>query len=233
MDNTAFAAVTHGLGSHCRNLASAHQTEEGSVRSTNVFPLQSSFGFSNFVTYLNQPLISWKHPRARRLLTKKPYKRQRINTQQNQNQLLSPSSSSSYFHQISKKMSQFSEQYSGRQGQEPKRSKKPTKHKKEPVKITYISSPTMIKATNASEFRAIVQELTGKDSKVEDPFDAYSMISNEEASQVPHYGTPQFNVAGVHDIFPNNTPFLQTEDGFFWGDVSEMFFEFRSPCVFL
>ncbi|KAJ6995814.1 hypothetical protein NC653_012628 [Populus alba x Populus x berolinensis] len=72
----------------------------------------------------------------------------------------------------------------------------------------------MVKATNASEFRAIVQELTGKDSKVEDPFDAYSMISNEEASQVP-----------------NNTPFLQTEDGFFGGDVSEMSFEFQSLCV--
>ena len=26
---TTFAAVTHGLGSHCRNLVSAHQTEEG------------------------------------------------------------------------------------------------------------------------------------------------------------------------------------------------------------
>ncbi|KAJ6877140.1 hypothetical protein NC651_030006 [Populus alba x Populus x berolinensis] len=139
-------------------------------------------------------------------------------------------------------MSQLSEQYSGRQ--EPRRSKKPTKHKKEPVKITYISSPTMVKATSASEFRAIVQELTGKDSKVEDPFDAYSVISNEEASQVPHYGNhlgggpvvrawdQEFNVAGVHDVFPNNTPFLQTEDGFFWGDVSEMSFEFRSPCVF-
>jgi|UPI000193D4C6 hypothetical protein len=126
-------------------------------------------------------------------------------------------------------MSQLSEQYSGRQ--EPRRGKKPTKHKKEPVKITYISSPTMVKATNASEFRAIVQELTGKDSKVEDPFDAYSMISNEEANQVPHYGTPQFNVAGVHDVFPNNTPFLQTKDGFFGGDVLEMSFEFRSPCA--
>ncbi|KAJ6886438.1 hypothetical protein NC651_026966 [Populus alba x Populus x berolinensis] len=102
-------------------------------------------------------------------------------------------------------MSQLSEQYFGRQ--EPRRGKKPTKHKKEPVKITYISSPTMVKATNTSEFRAIVQELTGKYS-LEDPFDAYSMISNEEANQVPHYGTPQFNVAGVHDVFPNNTTFL-------------------------
>ncbi|KAJ6979607.1 hypothetical protein NC653_027685 [Populus alba x Populus x berolinensis] len=52
------------------------------------------------------------------------------------------------------------------------------------------------------------------------------MISNEEANQVPHYGTPQFNVAGVHDVFPNSTPFLQTKDGFFGGDVSKMSFKF-------
>ncbi|KAF9670126.1 hypothetical protein SADUNF_Sadunf13G0036100 [Salix dunnii] len=129
-------------------------------------------------------------------------------------------------------MNQLSEQCSGRQ--EPQRGKKPTKYRKEPIKITYISSPTMFKATNASEFRAIVQELTGKDSKVEDPFDAYPVISNEvEACQVPRYGTPQFNVAGVNDVFPSNTSFLQTEDGFFWGDVSDMSFELQSPCVFV
>ncbi|KAJ6894000.1 hypothetical protein NC652_027926 [Populus alba x Populus x berolinensis] len=52
------------------------------------------------------------------------------------------------------------------------------------------------------------------------------MISKEEANQVPHYGTPPFNVAGVHDVFPNNTPFLQIEDGFFGGDVLEMSFKF-------
>ena len=93
----------------------------------------------------------------------------------------------------------------------------------------------MIKATNASEFRAIVQELTGKDSRVEDHFDAYPVIRNErEASQVPRYGTPQFNVAaGGNDVFPSNTSFLKTEDGFFWGDVSEMSFEFQSPCLFV
>ena len=128
-------------------------------------------------------------------------------------------------------MNQLTEQYPGRQ--ESKRGKKPTKYKKEPIKITYISSPTMFKATNASEFRAIVRELTGKDSKVEDPLDAYPVISNEEeASQVPRYGTPQFNVAGVNNVFPSNTSFLQTEDGFFWGDVSEMSFELQYPCVF-
>jgi hypothetical protein len=38
----------------------------------------------------------------------------------------------------------------------------PTDVQKEPVKIKYISSPMFVKASNASEFQAIVQELTGK-----------------------------------------------------------------------
>lgn len=50
--------------------------------------------------------------------------------------------------------------------------KKPTKNmmmKKKPLKVTYISSPVMVTAATASEFRAIVQELTGKDSDAEAP----------------------------------------------------------------
>ncbi|KAJ6761529.1 hypothetical protein OIU74_024224 [Salix koriyanagi] len=71
----------------------------------------------------------------------------------------------------------------------------------------------MVKATSATEFMAIVQELTGKDSKVEDPFDAI-----EVASQVPRYGTPQVDVGSVDGAFCNYTsPFLQTEDGIVWG----------------
>lgn len=43
---------------------------------------------------------------------------------------------------------------------------KPSKTKKKPIKIKYISSPMMVRASNASEFRAIVQELTGQNSNV-------------------------------------------------------------------
>jgi hypothetical protein len=125
-------------------------------------------------------------------------------------------------------MSSFREQYVAQQEQ-PKKGQKSTKNKREPIKIKYISSPTMVKATNATEFRAIVQELTGKDSKVEDPCDA-----NEEASQVPRHGTPRFDVESVDGAFCNNTsPFLQKEDGFVWGDVSERAFELQYPCVFV
>ncbi|KAG5224030.1 sigma factor binding protein [Salix suchowensis] len=84
----------------------------------------------------------------------------------------------------------------------------------EPVKIKYISSPTMVKATSATEFMAIVQELTGKDSKVEDPFDAI-----EVASQVPGYGTPQFDVGSADGAFCNYTfHFYRTEDGIRLGE---------------
>lgn len=46
-----------------------------------------------------------------------------------------------------------------------RRSKKNTKE----VKVTYISSPMKVK-TSASNFRALVQELTGQDSNVADMF---------------------------------------------------------------
>jgi hypothetical protein len=36
----------------------------------------------------------------------------------------------------------------------------------EPIKIKYISSPVFVNASNAYEFRAIVQELTGQNSKL-------------------------------------------------------------------
>ncbi|KAJ6422793.1 hypothetical protein OIU84_027712 [Salix udensis] len=110
-------------------------------------------------------------------------------------------------------MSEFMEQCFIDQQEQPKKGKKSSKNKREPVKIKYISSPTMVKATSATEFRAIVQELTGKDSKVEDPFD-----SNEVSSQVPRHGTPRFDVESVDGVFCNYTsPFLQTEDGIVWG----------------
>ncbi|KAB5511914.1 hypothetical protein DKX38_028942 [Salix brachista] len=89
-------------------------------------------------------------------------------------------------------MSEIREQCFTDQQEQPKKGQKSSKNKREPVKIKYISSPTMVKATSATEFRAIVQELTGKDSKVEDPFD-----SNEVASQVPRHGTPRFDVESV------------------------------------
>lgn len=40
---------------------------------------------------------------------------------------------------------------------------------KKTVKVTYISSPVFVSARDASEFRSLVQQLTGKDSNHETP----------------------------------------------------------------
>jgi len=40
---------------------------------------------------------------------------------------------------------------------------------KEPIKVKYISNPIMVKASNETEFRAVVQELTGKTSNKPGP----------------------------------------------------------------
>ncbi|XP_038877668.1 sigma factor binding protein 1, chloroplastic-like [Benincasa hispida] len=48
-----------------------------------------------------------------------------------------------------------------------------------PIKVKYISSPMMVKANNESEFRAIVQKLTGQHS----PHDAFDQ-SAEDFNQV-------------------------------------------------
>ncbi|XP_061362304.1 uncharacterized protein LOC133306046 [Gastrolobium bilobum] len=45
------------------------------------------------------------------------------------------------------------------------KNKRPSRRDKKEIKVTYISSPVKVK-TSASNFRAIVQELTGQDSNV-------------------------------------------------------------------
>ncbi|KAI6696917.1 hypothetical protein NL676_017036 [Syzygium grande] len=49
--------------------------------------------------------------------------------------------------------------------------RKPTKRSKpksKPIKVVYISNPMRVK-TSASQFRALVQELTGRDAELPDP----------------------------------------------------------------
>ncbi|PIA60143.1 hypothetical protein AQUCO_00400796v1 [Aquilegia coerulea] len=54
-----------------------------------------------------------------------------------------------------------------------KSSSKQAKSKKKPVKVVYISNPMKVK-TSASDFRALVQELTGQDSDIADAASRYS-----------------------------------------------------------
>ncbi|KAG2696670.1 hypothetical protein I3843_07G068300 [Carya illinoinensis] len=75
--------------------------------------------------------------------------------------------------------------------QQPK-TQNPTKLKgSEPVKVKYISSPVLVKASNPTEFRAIVQELTGNNS--EDTLGFFN--SNSTNAVTDHLGNPQQNNA--------------------------------------
>ncbi|KAK4596548.1 hypothetical protein RGQ29_014550 [Quercus rubra] len=101
------------------------------------------------------------------------------------------------------------------------KSQKPTKTMTKPIKITYISSPMIVKACDASEFRAIVQELTGKNSSISADFDSCPMVTEEEPSQALSYDT-------AHET---NSKF--DEGYYFWRELSLRAFEFESPCDFV
>ena len=61
------------------------------------------------------------------------------------------------------------------------KSKKPTKLKKKPIKVAYISSPVMVQANNAFEFRTIVEDIMGQNSNVA-RFEDASMAYGTDAS---------------------------------------------------
>ncbi|KAI8559199.1 hypothetical protein RHMOL_Rhmol04G0154600 [Rhododendron molle] len=62
---------------------------------------------------------------------------------------------------------------------EKKGTKQARTKKTKPVKIVYISNPMKVKTT-ASEFRALVQELTGRDSGMPDPTKYLEIDGSEE-----------------------------------------------------
>ncbi|KAM6548035.1 hypothetical protein CsatB_019711 [Cannabis sativa] len=64
----------------------------------------------------------------------------------------------------------------------PNKTKKSINKQKPPVKVVYISNPMKVK-TSASEFRALVQELTGQDAEFPDP------TKFEAADKEEDYGT--------------------------------------------
>ncbi|KAJ9185813.1 hypothetical protein P3X46_005404 [Hevea brasiliensis] len=113
------------------------------------------------------------------------------------------------------------------------KSQKPSKKKKKPMKITYISNPTTVRAANASEFRAIVQELTGKDSRISDTWDPCTASTNTLQVSNNSETTSRLTMDGESkdDIFLNYacSSSLELEDGFSWKDISEsQLFEFQS-----
>ncbi|XVF06360.1 hypothetical protein REPUB_Repub06bG0041400 [Reevesia pubescens] len=98
--------------------------------------------------------------------------------------------------------------------------KNPTKVKKNPIKITYISSPMMVTASNAAEFRAIVQELTGQTSNIREPDNVPTTI-HDETNQV-HFPFEVDSAAKIDDkdlldtIFPDDLSSLEFDEGLLW-----------------
>lgn len=89
--------------------------------------------------------------------------------------------------------------------------KKPCQASKEPLKVKYISSPVMVNAKSAAEFKAIVQELTGKDSNDDShhhrsPEYAGSRATTNEYSQGPFiYGGTNAKLGDGADQFQGSS----------------------------
>ena len=81
-----------------------------------------------------------------------------------------------------------------------KRPKQGNKAKKQqPIKVVYITNPMRFK-TSASEFRALVQELTGKDSDIADNLAKYSSAEySGSSSTTDHHHHHQVSIINSAD----------------------------------
>ncbi|XVF31055.1 hypothetical protein REPUB_Repub16aG0112400 [Reevesia pubescens] len=113
------------------------------------------------------------------------------------------------------------------------KSKNPTKVKKNPIKVKYISSPMMVKASNAAEFRAIVQELTGQYSDIGGDPSNVPTTTTDEANQVyfPIQVDPPAKIddKNLLDTFPDDMSSLEFDENLIWRGVLENLFGFQSP----
>lgn len=126
-----------------------------------------------------------------------------------------------------------------------KKCQKSNKTKKKPIKIKYISSPVLVQANNAFEFRAIVQEFTGKNSNSDRfPNQDYTnkmSSTTEEASRIFINEAPEedTNIFQNHEIMNTTTSTVMTstilpqfDEGYLWREVSDNFCGFQFPCIF-
>ncbi|CAJ1961118.1 unnamed protein product [Sphenostylis stenocarpa] len=105
---------------------------------------------------------------------------------------------------------------------------------KKTVKITYISSPVMVRACDASEFRSVVQQLTGKDSsKVERRSKGHGSTSmhhervmqsgdvrgSEDGSELYHYSNNRSMM----------TSSVELDEDYLWKELARSLLP--SPCV--
>ncbi|KAK4753178.1 hypothetical protein SAY87_021976 [Trapa incisa] len=79
-----------------------------------------------------------------------------------------------------------------------------------PIKVVHISNPIRVKAT-ASEFRALVQELTGQDSELPDPA-RFSGHGSQGSPQQNEYDEPSPQSAGPAARLSGGAALLSAEE---------------------
>ena len=94
----------------------------------------------------------------------------------------------------------------------------------------------MVKASNAAEFRAIVQELTGQNSDIGEPSNVLTTIPEEENHvhfpfQVDSHA--KIDDRNLFDTFPDDMSSLEFDEGLLWRGVQENSFGFQSPSIFV
>lgn len=94
--------------------------------------------------------------------------------------------------------------------------KKQSKKNKKEVKVTYISSPMKVK-TSASNFRALVQELTGQDSNVADMFVEVNDfvhvddVQNQQKNSIQQWSSDNNSSEG---FMPDYSTWMKLEDDY-------------------
>lgn len=113
------------------------------------------------------------------------------------------------------------------------KSQNPTKVKKNPIKIKYISSPMMVKASNAAEFRAIVQELTGQNSDIGEPT-ATTTVPTTTIPEVQADSPAKIDdEKSLFDTFEDDMSSLELDEALLWRGFPENLFGFQSPSIFV
>ncbi|KAK4717250.1 hypothetical protein R3W88_015588 [Solanum pinnatisectum] len=109
------------------------------------------------------------------------------------------------------------------QGKKGQNSSRKNYKEKEPMKVKYISSPVLVNAKNADEFRSIVQELTGKNPE---RGGGIGDDGGDGGGDRPkdHDGV-EYNNSSTNNISMS----IDNNDEYFWKQFSESLSEFQYP----
>lgn len=110
---------------------------------------------------------------------------------------------------------------------------------KKSVKITYISSPLLVRTCDASDFRSVVQQLTGKNSDdliSESPHKAphpptwsnqFMQVQGGDARATTATAKEDGNALSYYNNRPTDS--VEFDEDYFWKEVARSVL--RSPCV--